>query len=96
MNTTVHLNPELINLAKEMGLNISKTCENALKSATSCYKKQILKQSMPPQFEANFGMVDRAGFEPASNSLSNFSGVFCSFILIPVLLLLMASYKFLD
>jgi post-segregation antitoxin (ccd killing protein) len=33
INTTVYLNPELLNLAKEMGLNISKTCENALKTA---------------------------------------------------------------
>jgi post-segregation antitoxin (ccd killing protein) len=33
INTTVYLNPELLNLAKEMGLNISKTCENTLKTA---------------------------------------------------------------
>jgi post-segregation antitoxin (ccd killing protein) len=29
----VEINPELINMAYEMGLNISKTCENALKEA---------------------------------------------------------------
>ena len=33
MSTTIELNPELANLAYEMGLNISKTCENALKEA---------------------------------------------------------------
>ena len=33
LNTTIELNPELANLAYEMGLNISKTCENALKEA---------------------------------------------------------------
>ncbi len=30
---TIELNPELANLAYEMGLNGSKTCENALKEA---------------------------------------------------------------
>jgi hypothetical protein len=40
--------------------------------------------------------VDRAGFEPASISLSNSLGFVCSFNLIPVLLLLVASYKLLD
>jgi hypothetical protein len=39
--------------------------------------------------------VDRAGFEPAFN-LSNFSGFGWLLILIPVLLLLLASYKLLD
>ena len=33
MSTTIELNPELANLAYEMGLNVSKTCENALKEA---------------------------------------------------------------
>ena len=31
--STIELNPELANLACEMGLNVSKTCENALKEA---------------------------------------------------------------
>ena len=30
---TIELNPELANLAYEMGLNVSKTCEIALKEA---------------------------------------------------------------
>ena len=38
--------------------------------------------------------VDRAGFEPASISLSNLFGFACLLILIPVVLLLVASYKF--
>ena len=29
----IELNPELVNIAYEMGLNVSKTCENALKEA---------------------------------------------------------------
>jgi post-segregation antitoxin (ccd killing protein) len=32
-NITVYLNVELANLAREMGLNLLKTCENALKTA---------------------------------------------------------------
>jgi hypothetical protein len=66
MNTTVCLNPELTNLAKELGLNISKTCENALKLAIS--RLQGLNPEttdVSPQFGANFGVVDRAGFEPS-------------------------------
>ena len=31
--SAIELNPELANLAYEMGLNVSKTCENALKEA---------------------------------------------------------------
>jgi len=30
---TIYVDPEVIKKAKEMGLNISKTCENALKEA---------------------------------------------------------------
>lgn len=29
----IELSPELVNMAYEMGLNVSKTCENALKEA---------------------------------------------------------------
>jgi post-segregation antitoxin (ccd killing protein) len=32
-NVTVYLNEDLANLGKEMGLNLSKVCENALKTA---------------------------------------------------------------
>ncbi len=31
--SVIELDPELVNLAYEMGLNVSKTCENALKEA---------------------------------------------------------------
>lgn len=30
---TIELNPELVNMAYEVGLNIQKTCENSLKEA---------------------------------------------------------------
>ena len=70
INTTVYLNPELINLAKDMGLNISKTCENALKLAISRLQglNPETKDALP-QFGANFSVVDRAGFEPAASAL---------------------------
>ena len=29
----IEISPELVNIAYEMGLNVSKTCENALKEA---------------------------------------------------------------
>jgi post-segregation antitoxin (ccd killing protein) len=32
-NVTIYLNADLANLGKEMGLNLSKVCENALKTA---------------------------------------------------------------
>ena len=63
--TTIYLNAELINLAKELGLNISKTCENALKLAISRLQGSNLETTDAlPQFRANFDVVDRAGFEP--------------------------------
>ena len=31
--STIELNPELVNMAYETGLNVLKTCENALKEA---------------------------------------------------------------
>jgi exonuclease VII small subunit len=31
--SAIELNPELVNVAYEMGLNVQKTCENALKEA---------------------------------------------------------------
>ena len=32
INPTIELNPELTNLASEIGLNVQKVCENALKT----------------------------------------------------------------
>ena len=31
--SAIELNPELVNMAYEMGLNVQKTCENGLKEA---------------------------------------------------------------
>jgi post-segregation antitoxin (ccd killing protein) len=69
-NVTVYLNAELANLAREMGLNISKTCENALKQAITRLQGINVAYDSAQQFSANKnGLVDRAGFEPAASAL---------------------------
>ena len=69
-STTIYLNADLINLAKDSGLNISKTCENALKLAISRLQgANVQTTDALPQFGANFNVVDRAGFEPAASAL---------------------------
>ena len=59
INTIIELNPELANLACEIGLNPSKICENALKSAISRLQGVNL----------NNCLVDEAGFEPATSPM---------------------------
>jgi hypothetical protein len=59
INTTIELNPELANLAYEMGLNPSKICENALKSAISRLQGNNMNKCL----------VDEAGFEPATSTM---------------------------
>jgi post-segregation antitoxin (ccd killing protein) len=52
-------------LAKELGLNISKTCENALKLAISRLQGTNTEiTDDKPQLGLDFSQVDRAGFEP--------------------------------
>jgi post-segregation antitoxin (ccd killing protein) len=69
-STTIYLNAELINLAKDSGLNISKTCENALKLAINRLQGTNTETTDAlPHFGANFDVVDRAGFEPAASAL---------------------------
>ena len=60
ISSTIELNPELANLAYEMGLNASKICENAL--------KQAIRRLQGLNVE-NFRMVDEAGFEPATSTM---------------------------
>ncbi len=59
INTIIELNPELANLACEIGLNPSKICENALKLAI----KRLQGINM------NKSLVDEAGFEPATSTM---------------------------
>ena len=59
VSSTIELNPELANLAYEMGLNAPKICENALKSAINRLQGVNI----------NNCLVDEAGFEPATSTM---------------------------
>jgi hypothetical protein len=59
VSSTIELNPELANLAYEMGLNASKICENALKLAIN--RLQGIKM--------NNRLVDEPGFEPGTSTM---------------------------
>ena len=70
INSTLYLDSETIDLAHELGLNISKTCENALKLAINRLQGTNTQTKVAtPQFGAYFDVVDRAGFEPAASAL---------------------------
>ena len=75
--TTIYLDVKTTNLAREMGLNISKTCENALKLAISRLQRTNAETTdATPQFGANFDVVDRARFEPAAYALRTLNTLF--------------------
>src|SRR5665647_2429713 len=59
VSSTIELNPELANLAYEMGLNASKICENALKSAISRLQGVNMNKCL----------VDEPGFEPRTSTM---------------------------
>ena len=59
VSTTVELNPELANLAYEIGLKPSKICENAIKLAIHRFQGLNVEKLM----------VDEAGFEPATSTM---------------------------
>jgi len=40
---TIRIDPEVLETAKELGLNISRTCEECLKQQSNSYKKQEAK-----------------------------------------------------
>ncbi len=72
--TSIRIDGEIIDRAKEIGLNISKTCENALKEAIEALEQRKTK-SMP-----NVGYtderssslphdVDGRGFEPRTSTM---------------------------
>jgi len=68
--TTIYLDIKTTYLAREMGLNISKTCENALKLAINRLQGTNMETTdATPLFGAKFNVVDRAGFEPAASAL---------------------------
>lgn len=59
VSSTIELNPELANLAYEMGLNASKICENALKLAISRLQGVNMDKYL----------VDEPGFEPGTSTM---------------------------
>lgn len=70
INTTVYVNPELTKLARAMGLNISKTCENALKQAINRLQGHYSETNSEQQrFGNKNDVVDWAGFEPAASTM---------------------------
>ena len=70
INASIYVDAEIIQKARELGLNISKTCENALKEAI-----RRLEGSNPhtncgnPQFGSSKHIVDGTGFEPAASAM---------------------------
>ena len=69
-NVTIYVNSELTILAREMGLNISKTCENALKQAINRLKGTDYDYNGEnvPAYQKRV-LVDGAGFEPAASTM---------------------------
>ncbi len=73
--TTLTIDSEIITEAHEIGLNISKISENALKIAIESLKQTKSQNESKSAFlgEASFdkegSMEPRAGFDPATNSL---------------------------
>ena len=69
---TIRIDPEVWRTARKLGLNISRTCENALKheiqqitkiKQKGNYKLPSDGKAQPPR------MVDGAGFEPATSAM---------------------------
>jgi hypothetical protein len=57
-NVVLYLDPEVVREAKELGLNISKVCENALKEAVRRLKGEDCEVVRPPGFEPGFCGVE--------------------------------------
>ena len=70
--TSIRIDGEIIDRAKEIGLNISKTCENALKDAIEALEQRKTKTTTNEGYtdarsaSQQHRMVGRAGFEPAT------------------------------
>gem|GEM_PF-1138775 len=67
-NVVITLDPEIVEKAKKLGLNISKVCENALVQAVNSLEAIFSEKG------GNLGTVGsqlepRAGFEPATRGL---------------------------
>ena len=66
--TSIYVNKELLEIAKEIGLNISKICEHSLKVYVEAIKQadqQILNKNNRRDIRTTgFGLVGSPGFEP--------------------------------
>ena len=68
--TTVYLDSEIVDEAQELGLNLSKTCENALKQAIKQLRPLYGKNNPRdcPESPQNEHVVGLPGFEPGSRA----------------------------
>ena len=68
---TINLDPEVVRKARELGLNISKIAENALKEYIKRLKGSDYKNNLGSHFSGGkiVGVVDGAGFEPATSAM---------------------------
>jgi hypothetical protein len=53
----IEISPELVRIAYEMGLNVSKTCENALKEAIRPMQGFIHENNSVRNAEVNFSLI---------------------------------------
>ena len=65
-NVVIYLDPEVVKEAKELGLNISKICENALKEAVRRLKGEYSQNNLNSQKSDDCESVETpgVGFEP--------------------------------
>ena len=64
---SLSMSKDVVQKAKEMGLNLSKVCENSLIQAIRALEHIELETS--GENRLNSRVVDRAGFEPATSDL---------------------------
>ena len=71
VKTTLYLDKEVVEKAKEIGLNLSKVCENALIASIEAMEGVYGRKEpkIHPIVDQENKKVDRAGFEPATSDL---------------------------
>ena len=67
-NVVITLDPELVEKAKELGLNISRVCENALIQAVNALES-VFNDKGDSLGTVGSRLEPRAGFEPATRGL---------------------------
>ena len=66
VNVTIRISSEILQQAKDLGLNISKVTENALLQSIKALKPLFLNEC---SFAKENSVEPRAGFEPATSAL---------------------------